>query len=86
MQNEFKVKEAPSHTYEVPDESHEVTRQDYGTNDLVGPVVVGGRASSDCFRAFDSLQAGTKDTNAYGMPFGPTDGDADDKNIPSRPW
>ena len=67
-------------------ESFEVRRLDYGTNDIMGPVVVGGRAGADCFRYYDSVQAGTYDPNAYGNPPGNNDGDADDRNLPTRGW
>ena len=67
-------------------ESFEVRRLDAATNDLMGPVVVGGRAFADCFRYNDSLQAGVTNPYAYGNPPGLNDGDADDMHIPTRPW
>jgi hypothetical protein len=77
----------PVINFEADDEAHDVRRLDYATNDIMGPVVMGGRSSADCFRIFDSLQAGTCDPNAYGTsPLRATDGDEDDRNMPSRPW
>ena len=86
METKFTAKDAPVAPLGGQSESFEVRRLDCGTNDIMGPVVVGGRAGADCFRYFDSVQAGVTDPNAYGNPPGINDGDADDRNLPTRPW
>jgi len=87
MQSNFTPKTPATDTYEHLDEAHEVRRLDAATNDLMGPVVVGGRAEADCFRCADALQAGHTDPYAYGKEqLAINDGDADDKNIPTCPW
>jgi hypothetical protein len=68
-------------------ESFEVHRLCTATNDLVGPVVVGGLACADHFSCADALQAGTTEPYAYGKDkFASNDGDEDDKNQDLRPW
>ena len=86
METKFTAKDAPVAPLGGQPESFEVRRLDYGTNDIMGPVVVGGRAGADCFSYYDSVQAGTYDPNAYGNLPGNNDGDADDHNLPTRGW
>ena len=86
METKFTAKDAPVAPLGGQPESFEVRRLYCGTNDIMGPVVVGGRAGADCFRYFDSVQAGVTDPNAYGNPPAANDGDADDRNLPTRPW
>lgn len=83
---DFQNPDAPVAPLGGQPESFEVRRLDAATNDITGPVVVGGRAMADCFRYYDSVQAGVCDPNAYGNPPAANDGDADDMHIPTRPW
>lgn len=86
MDTNYTHKEAPVAPLGGQPESFEVRRLDVATNDIMGPVVVGGRTRADCFRYYNSVQAGVCDPNAYGNPPAANDGDADDMHIPTRPW
>ena len=58
MESPITTKDAPVDTFTPETTSEEVLRLEDGVCDMQGPVVVGGRYSSDCFRWNGELQAG----------------------------
>jgi hypothetical protein len=78
MQSNFKQVVPPADTFTPADSVNDVRRMDHATNDLMGPVLVGGLASSDCFRSVNALQAGTPSVTAYNAN-GVNDNDEDDR-------
>lgn len=58
MESPKTSKDAPVTTFTPETTSEEVQRLDEGVEPLMGPVVVGGLAGSDCFQYRGQLQAG----------------------------
>lgn len=62
MQSPSTVKDAPVETFTPDVETHDVSRLTSGVTDMLGPVVISGRISADCFMyPARELQAGAKE-------------------------
>ena len=62
--DDFQNPDAPIAPLGEQPESFEVRRLNTATNDLVGPIVVGGLACADHFRCANCIQAGNPSPEA----------------------